>query len=429
MHIGFVSTRFAGTDGVSLETTKWRIILERLGQSIYFCAGELDEDHLPGMRVPEMHFQHHEIRALNQAAFCPEPLPKHFMSYLEALSCRIEEALYRFLDTFRIDLLVVENALTIPMNLPLGVALRRLIEATGLPTIAHHHDFYWERERFIQNHVADLLDDVFPPALPSIRHVVINSVAQRDLQARRGLSSTVIPNIFDYNYAAVGITTFNSDLRANLGFTDDHLLILQPTRVVPRKGIEHALSLVRELRRKKRKLMGKEPVLLLSHHAGDEGMAYFHHLQTLAREWRVPMRYAAEYFQPRPSQKGARKAYSLWDAYVHADFVTYPSLYEGFGNALLEAIYFRLPLMVNRYSVYTADIAPLGFDLIEIDGVVEDETVEAVIEVLRDPVRRRRMVERNYQLAREHFSYEAVLPIFERLLTTDSAVSASSASL
>ncbi len=424
MHIGFVSTRFAGTDGVSLETTKWRIILERLGHSTYFCAGDLDEDHLPGMRVPEMHFQHPEVQALNQAAFQEAPLPDDFTARLEALSRQIEKALFRFLETFRIDLLVVENALTIPMNLPLGIALRRLIEATALPTIAHHHDFYWERERFAQNHVPELLDETFPPDLPSIRHVVINSVAQRDLEARRGLSSTVIPNIFDYNRAAVGITPFNSDLRTNLGFTDDHLLILQPTRVVPRKGIEHALVLVRELRRKKRKLMGKEPVLLISHHAGDEGMAYFQHIQTLARQWRVPLHYAAEYFQPRPAQQGSRKAYSLWDAYVHADFVTYPSLYEGFGNALLEAIYFRLPIMVNRYSVYVADIAPLGFDLIEIDRAVDGDTVEAVIEVLRDPVRRRRMVERNYQLAREHFSYEAVLPIFEHLLTTNGVAAA-----
>ena len=30
-----------------------------------------------------------------------------------------------------------------------------------------------------------------------------------------------------------------------------------------------------------------------------------------------------------------RKMYTLWDLYPHADFVTYPSTYEGFGNALL----------------------------------------------------------------------------------------------
>jgi hypothetical protein len=36
---------------------------------------------------------------------------------------------------------VVENALAIPMNLALGVALPEFIGETSMPTIAHHHDF------------------------------------------------------------------------------------------------------------------------------------------------------------------------------------------------------------------------------------------------------------------------------------------------
>ena len=422
MHIGFVSTRFEGTDGVSLETTKWRVILERLGHTSYFCAGALDEDHLPGMRVPEMHFQHPEIHRLHDEAFHSAALPPDFYSRLHALADRIYAALLRFIDAFRIDLLIPENALTIPMNLPLGLALRRLIAETRLPTLAHHHDFYWERARFQHHNIGDILDAAFPPPLPEIRHIVINRAAQRSLKARRGLKSTVIPNVFDFNQAAQGIGQHNRALRADLGLSEDHLLILQPTRVVARKGIEHALVLVRELRRRKRQLLGKEPVLVISHHAGDEGMEYLHTLQTLARRWRVPFYYTPHHFHPHPDRRNGHK-YSLWDAYVHADFVTYPSRYEGFGNALLEAIYFRLPVMVNRYTVYQEDIAPLGFDMVEIDGVVDEATVEAVVTVLRDPVRRRRMVEHNYQLAREHFSYEAVLPVFEKLLTSPFAPS------
>jgi glycosyltransferase involved in cell wall biosynthesis len=88
--------------------------------------------------------------------------------------------------------------------------------------------------------------------------------------------------------------------------------------------------------------------------------------------------------------------------------VTYPSLYEGFGNALIEAIYFRLPALVNRYSVYVADIGPLGFDFVEIDAAITDQAVEGVRELLQNPARRQAMVEKNYALAADHFSYRAV---------------------
>jgi hypothetical protein len=46
--------------------------------------------------------------------------------------------------------------------------------------------------------------------------------------------------------------------------------------------------------------------------------------------------------------------------------------------------------------------------LIEIDGQVTNEAVEATRKVLDDPERQRQMVETNYALAAEHFSYQAV---------------------
>ncbi len=98
------------------------------------------------------------------------------------------------------------------------------------------------------------------------------------------------------------MTPFNADLRASLGLSDDHLLILQPTRVIARKGIELAIELVRRLQepRHRARLLGKEPVLVISHHAGDEGPAYLAKLQTLAGQTGVPLVYAADRFGTQP---------------------------------------------------------------------------------------------------------------------------------
>ena len=90
---------------------------------------------------------------------------------------------------------------------------------------------------------------------------------------------------------------------------------------------------------------------------------------------------------------------------THADFVTFPSLYEGFGNAFLEAIYFKKPLMVNRYAIFVSDIEPKGFDLVHMDANLTAETVQAVKEILKSPQRTAEMVEHNYEIARQHFSY------------------------
>ena len=60
------------------------------------------------------------------------------------------------------------------------------ISETRIPTIAHHHDFFWERVRFSVNAVNDYLRMAFPPNLPNIEHVVINTAAQEELALVNG---------------------------------------------------------------------------------------------------------------------------------------------------------------------------------------------------------------------------------------------------
>lgn len=426
MKIGFISTRIAGTDGVSLEVAKLATILRRLGHDCCYCAGELDDSFTPGFLVPEMHFTHPEAVWIHDHCFGTAEPAAGLRERIEAMAARLRAAIARFVDEYQIDVLFTQNALSIPMQAPLGVALTDFIAATGMPTLAHNHDLAWERARFAVTCVPDIVERCFPPALPSVQHLAINSLAQQALRERKGVEAVLLPNIFDFAAAAPAMTPFNAGLRASLGLSDEHLLILQPTRVIARKGIELAIELVRRLRQPQHRprLLGKEPVLVVSHHAGDEGLGYLASLQALAQAAGVPLIYAAGRFAAEPGLAGGRKVYALWDAYVHADFVTYPSLIEGFGNALLETLYFRLPALVNRYAVYSADIAPQGFDLIEIDAqddpgnlaAITDDTVDAVIEAMIDPVRRRRMVEWNYSLARQHYSFEAVTPVLASLL-------------
>jgi glycosyltransferase involved in cell wall biosynthesis len=105
------------------------------------------------------------------------------------------------------------------------------------------------------------------------------------------------------------------------------------------------------------------------------------------------------------SADGAKKKYSLWDCYLNADFVTYPSTYEGFGNAFLEALWFRKPMLVNRYSIFQQDIEPLDFDVVVMDTYITPDTVESVETILDNPDAAEIMTERNYRLGKKFFSF------------------------
>ena len=409
MKVGFVSTRLAGTDGVSLETHKWAEVAQRLGHQIYYCAGQLEDDAPNPTLIPELHFRNSEAQAIGDMVFGRTDKPAGLMSRLEDMADHLRAQLAAWISQTGIDVMVVQNALAIPMHVPLGLALAQVIEETGIPTIGHHHDFFWERQRFRLNCIPDLLLKTFPPALPCIRHVAINSLAQRDLKFFRQLEATVVPNVFDYDTPPPGFDDYNQDFRAALGFSAYDWIFLQPTRVIARKGIDISFELLRRLREPRARLV-------ISHQAGDEGMAYYRQLLDRAEAMNVEVHYLAGFIEEQRVVRDGRKAYTLWDVYPHADFVTYPTLYEGFGNALLEAIYFRKPVLVNRYSVYVADIAPVGFDFVEVDGWISDESVSLVRRLLDDPERCQTMVDRNYELARQHFSYEVLANALQSLL-------------
>jgi glycosyltransferase involved in cell wall biosynthesis len=400
MRIGLVSTRLAGVDGVSFEVAKWELVLNRLGHETRLCAGELAPERLDQRLIPEMHFTHPPAQAVSAAAFDPHANPDEVRAEVERLAAELMPKIGAWLDDEAIELLIVENAWAIPMQVPLGVALARLVGERGLSTIGHHHDYFWERERFATCIVPELLDDGFPPDLPTVRHVSINGVAAADLERRRGLhSAAIIPNAYDFDVPPTERDDYSRSMRAELGMGSHNKLFVQPTRVVPRKGIELAIQLVSRLRDPHAHLMITSP-------AGDEGMEYMAQLHMVADRLGVDLRYAADRFAHRRYHHGPKRIYALSDAYLEADMITFPSLYEGFGNALVESVYFGKPLLVNRYSVYETDIRPLGFRFVELQGAITDEVVDEVQALLADPERRAANAIHNFELGRQHLSYE-----------------------
>ncbi len=396
MRILVAAVRLNGLDGVSLEAEKLRQVLERDGHRVFALAGELG----PGWRgraVPEMHFAHPAAKALAEAAFAgPNPDPELLLQIAHQ-GARLEERMADALGGFSPELLLVENAWAIPMHPALAPALVRLWRRLGVPAIAHNHDYYWERRRFLRGRIGPLLAHAFPPAGPV--QLSINSFARAELRARRGLSSLLLPNVMDFDRPPPGPDAYNADFREALGL-GRRTLLLQPTRVVPRKRIELTLALAAAL-----KARGHDPVVLVTHPAGDEGYGYQARLAATAQALGVDLRLAADRIGVARGEAGGKKVYSLWDAYLHADLVAYPSAYEGFGNALLEAVWMRKPVVVGRYPVYRRDIRPLGFRFVEVGARLEDAAVHQTERLLKDPDLRRDWTEENVRIARAHFGY------------------------
>ena len=419
MRIGIAIGRIGGIDGVALETEKWIAVLERMGHEVFVLTGELEAPIRNASIVPEMAFSHPAcVRDQNDAFFFQKVGESELAERLESGAAVIERGIRRWIDEQRIEFLITQNNTTLPCHLTMGMALRRVLEQTGIPALAHDHDFHWERgDRYATRYAAvrAIIDECFPPALPNLRHAVINTYCRDSLQREMGMKAVVVPNVMDFEHAFAAPDEFNGKLPEALGFARDDTLLFQITRIVRRKGIETAIELVHRL---------DDPTVRLvitgtSRDDWNEEYTHELHAQVADLGLEKSVLFAGDRFDAvRHTGADGRPVFSLEDAYVHAAACTYFSRYEGFGNAFVEAVLARRPIFVNNYKpVYWPDIGSKGFRTVQIeDNELTDDAVDAIRAVLSDPAARREITEHNFALGRRLFSFEVLEELLAGLI-------------
>lgn len=450
-NIAFIQHRLGRTDGVSLEVDKFRYLLEQRGHTVLYLAG--NEDVPGGHFIPEL-FPFHPVtqRIIANAtrAMTDYASPADLLADVRCHADLIKPKMLKFLREQRIDAIFPNNLLSVGFNLPGMLALHEVIEETGIPTVSHNHDFWWEDsgevyptspevEAFYRAHA--------PPPLTGIRHLVINSLAQNEMKKRCGLESRVVPNVFDFNQPSWAIDAYNQDFRASIGLGPNDLMFLQATRVLDRKGIELAIDLIAELSTPdNRRLLESTPlydgrrlgqdsriVLVCAGYVEGIGLSgsYAQGLRDRAAAKGVEVIWCADRVAHSRGTANGEKIYALWDVYPAADFVTYPSVWEGWGNQFIEAVFAKLPVVLFEYPVYLADLKASGFQVVSLgeqagpkdsaglltlpQSVLAQAAAET-ISLLHNAEKRAVLTEHNYGVARRCYSYEVLDSIIGELL-------------
>lgn len=294
-NVAIVSFRLNGPDGVSIEAAKWADAFGRLGARVVTVAGEGPADRI----------------VVGLAMGDSEP----------PAADDVERVLTDA------DVVVVENLCSLPLNRPAAAAVARAL--VGRPAILHHHDLPWQRSRD-----RDIPD--FPPTDDRWRHVTINDLSRHEL-AERGIEATTISNCFDVEVEPGD----RAGTRAKLEVAADELLLVHPTRAIPRKNVPGALRLAESV--------GATYWLL-----GPAEDGYSDELDRLLAS------------TPARVVRGLPAGVTIADAYAAADAVTLPSIWEGFGNATVESAIHRRPLAIGRYPV-ADEIANHGFQWFRAD--------------------------------------------------------------
>ena len=199
-----------------------------------------------------------------------------------------------------------------------------------------------------------------------------------------------------------------------IGVKKTDIPLFQITRIVRRKGIETAIELVNKLDDRNVKLV------ITGSAADDDRKGYYKELIEKSDDEKLNGRIifaARRILNCRTTDNDGRKIYSLSDAYAHAVACTYFSLYEGFGNAFVEAALAKRPVFVNNYKpVYWEDLGSKGFKTVMIeDNRLIHKTLAEIDRIIHDKKMQKEIGEYNYMLGKRYYSYEVLQERLETL--------------
>lgn len=437
MRIALAHFRVGETDGVSLEMEKWKLILERMGHDVVFLAGS--EGQTKAYVIDELHYKHPLNDKFVYNAYdkledyeSPEELKEDILSF----ATRIEEKLLTFIEEEKIEMIVPNNIWSLGWGLPAGIGFTMAAKRSNIPFICHHHDFHWERDRYSNptcSFVQEWLEEYFPPNLDNVRHCVINNIAKEELFKRRGIKAEVIPNVFDFAGELWKEDDYNKDFRSSIGVGENDIVILQATRIAERKAIELAIDTVAEIQKQRevleqtqlyngRSFTSESRIVYVLAGLPEASPQYIELLKKKGEALGVEMLFINDMVDHSRGLKNGKKVYSLWDAYVIADYVTYPSILEGWGNQLLEAVFAKKPMVVYEYPVFGTDIKQRGFTfnslgseytlnedvLVEVAHDLISKAAREAVKLLTDRDKYVRTTEHNFEIAKEYYSMEAL---------------------
>jgi glycosyltransferase involved in cell wall biosynthesis len=418
---------------------KRRTLLEEMGHKVAICSAYQWAD----FPIPALEFDSEEVTHMMQNLFGPRLVDfageAELKGVFDASCTELKQEMDKVVSSFKPDVLFVHNILSLPVHPVATVALTELLKETRLPCAAIHHDILSEGAyKFTPtcNFAKSILERYFPPVLPNLRHWTINSRNQTALK-KKGIEAKVIHDTMDFDQKldAAEQARIRASLRGKHGIKPDDIVLLVGARIVPNKQTELAGHLTASLQSLHQEMVGKK----------------LHHGEVFSEESRVvlvlagrPERAFADYQQRlfelfdalgivwiyvgnevRPIRSEEEGFYALYpDMYTMADFVLYPTGWEGFGNQLVEAFVAGLPVVVFEYPVFKGDIAPKGVKVVSLGDTILEErdwaglvqlpaevlarAAHEMIAILTTPEVYRSITAHNIMVGKKHFSFDVL---------------------
>lgn len=201
MNIGYIIPELGDNSSVSIESLKWMRILEDMGHNVHKLTGIL-HGYLPNTTVLSEISSETDmnkelfIKLFNMTHDSNNQIQQDVIEY----SSQIEFFFNQWSKKKAIELIIIENYFSLPINLVVTHAMYNWFKKNTCKKIIRHHDAC-QKNRLVAsfNHpfIQELILNSFSINAPNITHVSTNQVIKDYLRETSNINALIIPYVLD----------------------------------------------------------------------------------------------------------------------------------------------------------------------------------------------------------------------------------------
>ena len=442
MNIAIAHYRINNTDGVSVEMQKWSRVLTEMGHKCIFVSGS--EQSETNYHIDGIDFQDEKNKIVVENCYDELksfPDEESLKAWIYKRADEIEKELREVKKKYRIDCFFVANILSLGWNLSAAIAFANFAKKhPKVKFVSVDSDIYWERELYnhpVVGFVGQMIDDYLLPDLFNVKHCVISEHAKREMIKRRGINSEILSKYIDISANSAEIPVNTQEIRRMAGAGENDLIILNPSRIVPRKAIEFSVEFVAYLNSVKKELCGKtlyngrqfdeNSKIILLLYGIEENLedGYFDRIRAEAESEGVTYCYIGDKIS---YERNANKL-SYMDAFYACDVVVVSSVLESWGSHILEKKKKKKPLVLFEYPVFSESVKKYGFRLCSLGNkyldvkplkIIQSDAVGKAVKelnvLLTDKEKADASAQKNYNICTKYFSLKILGNTLQKIL-------------
>jgi mannosylglucosylglycerate synthase len=349
--------------GAGIEAKKWSKYYVDKGLNVYECVGE-DYLGLPtfgakGLFVfPEGKMDNPINQRLTVSGIDENLNLNQVFEEIYLAANKLTPKLEQLYEKYNIQIIHVSGYFSYPISLSLTHCLDQLINDKNIKSISMNHDFLWERQYKLRGPTIEIYEHFLPVINPNNLTIVSTQYAADMFNKRYPkINVVVIPSLFDFQNDLSLTHSKKKIFRNSIGVQENDILIIQPSRISPPKGIHLSINLAYNIK----KHTGKRVVLLVTG-GRSVGFSTYYHMQLIKFANEIGVEVIWTKF-PYTKCNGSACEHNncIATAFMSSDIVSMPSSVEGFGNPVVESVIFKKPLVTTEYPVMKHEFLAKGF--------------------------------------------------------------------